>query len=109
MLARPRKQRRSEVNERIRKLHEAIADKVLANPDLLGGIEDKLEQRYESKMMRYGSYMLWKSILETVNQPDVFKALLLAEDERTANLRRETIFTGVLTEEERTSLFKTNQ
>lgn len=103
MLARPRKQRRSEVNERIRKLHEAIADKVLANPDLLGGIEDKLEQRYESKMMRYGSYMLWKSILETVNQPDVFKALLLAEDERTANLRRETIFTGVLTEEERIS------
>ena len=59
MLARPRKQRRSEVNERIRKLHEAIADKVLANPDLLDGIEDKLEQRYESKMMRYGSYMLW--------------------------------------------------
>ena len=103
MLARPRKQRRSEVNERIRKLHEAIADKVLANPDLLDGIEDKLEQRYESKMMRYGSYILWKSILETVNQPDVFKALLLAEDERTANLRRETIFTGVLTEEERTS------
>ncbi|MEC8416426.1 MAG: hypothetical protein VXZ36_01265 [Pseudomonadota bacterium] len=103
MLARPRKQRRSEVNERIRKLHEAIADKVLANPDLLGGIEAKLEQRYESKMMRYGSYMLWKSILETVNQPDVFKALLLAEDERTANLRRETIFTGVLTEEERIS------
>jgi hypothetical protein len=103
MLARPRKQRRSEVNERIRKLHEAIADKVLANPDLLDGIEDKLEQRYESKMMRYGSYMLWKSILETVNQPDVFKALLLAEDERTANLRRETIFTGVLTEEERIS------
>jgi hypothetical protein len=103
MLARPRKQRRSEVNERIRKLHEAIADKVLANPDLLDGIEDKLEQRYESQMMRYGSYMLWKSILETVNQPDVFKALLLAEDERTANLRRETIFTGVLTEEERIS------
>lgn len=103
MLARPRKQRRSEVNQRIRKLHEAIADKVLANPDLLDGIEAKLEQRYESKMMRYGSYMLWRSILETVNQPDVFKALLLAEDERTANLRRETIFTGVLTEEERTS------
>ena len=103
MLARPRKQRRSEVSERIRKLHEAIADKVLANPDLLDGIEDKLEQRYESKMMRYGSYILWKSILETVNQPDVFKALLLAEDERTANLRRETIFTGVLTEEERIS------
>lgn len=103
MLARPRKQRRSEVNARIRKLHKAIAEKVLANPDLYHGIEEKLEQRYQSKMMRYGSYMLWKSILETVNQPDVFKALLLAEDERTANLRRETIFTGVLSEEERES------
>jgi hypothetical protein len=29
----------------------------------------------------------------------------LADDERTANLRRETIFTGILSEEERAAIF----
>ena len=50
--------------------------------------------------------MLWSSILETVNHPELFTSLLLADDERTANLRRETIFTGVLSEEERQHLLK---
>ena len=49
-------------------------------------------------------YMLWQGILETIHKPEVFKALLLAEDERTASLRRETIFTGILTEAERAEI-----
>ncbi len=80
MFARPRKQRRS--------------------------AEQTLEQRYQSKMMRYGSYLLWKGILEARDEPAVFKTLLLADDERTANLRRETIFTGILSEEERSHVMK---
>lgn len=101
MSVRPRKQRRGEVNARILKIHEAMATKVLNKPDLLDGVRETLEQRYNNRLMRYGSYMLWSSILETVNNPELFKSLLLADDERTANLRRETIFTGVLSEEER--------
>jgi hypothetical protein len=104
MSVRPRKQRRGEVNARILKIHEAIAVKVLNNPELLEGVHETLEQRYNNKLMRYGSYMLWRSILETINTPELFKSLLLADDERTANLRRETIFTGVLSEEERLHL-----
>lgn len=104
MSVRPRKQRRGEVNARILKIHEAIAVKVLNNPELLEGVHETLEQRYNNKLMRYGSYMLWLSILETINTPELFKSLLLADDERTANLRRETIFTGVLSEEERLHL-----
>jgi hypothetical protein len=45
--------------------------------------------------------MLWSSILETIDTPELFRTLVLAEDARTADLRRETIFTGILTEEER--------
>lgn len=104
MSVRPRKQRRGEVNARILKIHEAMAVKVINNPELLEGVRETLEQRYNNKLMRYGSYVLWSSILETVNNPELFKSLLLADDERTANLRRETIFTGVLSEEERLHL-----
>lgn len=104
MFARPRKQRRRDVNERIKKIHSAIADKLLSHPELFEQAEQALEARYQNKMMRYGSYLMWKGILETRDEPTVFKALLLADDERTANLRRETIFTGILSEEEREQL-----
>jgi Trp operon repressor len=101
MLVRPRKQKRSEVNARILKIHEAIVQKVVNQPELLGQVHQTLEQRYKNKLMRYGSCMLWQSILETFDNPELFKSLLLSDDERTANLRRETIFTGVLSEDER--------
>ena len=105
MFARPRKQRRSDVNERIKKIHSAIADKLLSHPELFEQAEQTLEARYQNKMMRYGSYLMWKGIIEARDEPTVFKALLLADDERTANLRRETIFTGILSEEERAAIF----
>ncbi|WP_429933239.1 hypothetical protein [Alteromonas sp. 4B03] len=104
MFARPRKQRRSDVNERIKKIHSAIADKLLSHPELFEQAEHTLETRYQTKMMRYGSYLLWKGIIEARDEPELFKTLLLADDERTANLRKETIFTGILSEEEREQL-----
>ncbi len=105
MFARPRKQRRSDVNERIKKIHSVIADKLLSHPELFEHAEQTLEARYQNKMMRYGSYLMWKGIIESRDEPTVFKALLLADDERTANLIRETIFTGILSEEERATIF----
>ncbi|OJF67608.1 hypothetical protein BK026_01715 [Alteromonas sp. V450] len=104
MFARPRKQRRYDVNQRIKTIHSAIADKLMSHPELFEQVEQTLEMRYQNKMMRYGSYLLWKGIIEARHEPDVFKALLLADDERTANLRRETIFTGILSEQEREQL-----
>ena len=88
------------------RLHTGIAKKVVAQPSLITNVQATLEARYESGMMRYGSYMLWQGIVETIHKPEVFTALLLAEDERTASLRRETIFTGILTEAERAEVLK---
>jgi uncharacterized lipoprotein YddW (UPF0748 family) len=104
MFARPRKQKREAIDKRILRLHTGIAKKVIAQPSIIDDVQATLEARYKSGMMRYGSYMLWQGILETIHKPEVFKALLLAEDERTASLRRETIFTGILTEAERAEI-----
>ena len=106
MFARPRKQKREAIDQRILRLHTGIAKKVVAQPSLITNVQATLEARYESGMMRYGSYMLWQGIVETIHKPEVFTALLLAEDERTASLRRETIVTGSLTEAERAEVLK---
>lgn len=89
------------IDARILALHQLIADKVIAEPALIEKAFNTLQVRYESKLMRYGSYLLWQSILESYHDESLFRSLLLASDARTARLRRETIFAGVLTEEER--------
>lgn len=42
MLARPRKQRQSDVNERIKKIHNAIADKLMLQPELFEEVEKNI-------------------------------------------------------------------
>ncbi|MCU7555261.1 hypothetical protein OCL06_11715 [Alteromonas sp. ASW11-19] len=102
MYARAKKQREQEIDSRIHIIHQAIANKVLAAPHYLKQARDTLEKRYAEGLIRYGSYLLWDSILlQAESSPETFKALLLAQDKRTASLRRHTIFTGVLTESER--------
>ena len=101
MKAHTKRRKGDRVNQRILALHQKMVDRILAHPTLLEPIKNTLEMRYKAKLMRYGSYMLWSSILETIDTPEDFRALVLADDTRTANLRRETIFTGILTEEER--------
>ncbi|ANB26677.1 hypothetical protein A6F57_16665 [Alteromonas stellipolaris] len=106
MFARPRKQKREAIDQRILRLHTGIAKKIIAQPSLINDVQATLEARYESGMMRYGSYILWQGIVETLHTPEVFTALLLAEDVRTASLRRESIFTGILTEAERAEILE---
>lgn len=101
MFSRPKRQKQVLIDQRILAIHRAIALKVLRQPHFIDKARDVLHERYNNGMMRYGSFLLWESILAYCDEPETFKALLLAEDSRTASLRRSTIFTGVLTEEER--------
>ncbi|MEW9799195.1 hypothetical protein [Alteromonas sp. CYL-A6] len=103
-VSRRKQQTRAAMDARILKLHEIMADKVLNDPTLLEQVSTTLTQRYEGGLMRYGSYLLWQGILDAAGEPAAFKALLLANDTRTASLRRETIFTGILSEEERAQI-----
>lgn len=101
MYSRSKKQRDADIDRRVLFLHSVIADKVLAEPAWFAHAEHALEARYKQKLLRYGSYLLWHSVLELKDQPDAFKGQLLSEEPRWNALRRNTIFTGILTEEER--------
>lgn len=107
MFARPKKHSHVVIDQQILRLHTAMAEKVLASPQLFEKLQSTLEERYRSGLMRYGAYLQWHGILAARNDPNVFKSLLLADDGRTASLRRQTIFIGVLTEEERQEVLTT--
>ncbi len=101
MYSRSRRQRDADIDNRILQIHRAIADKVISNPVLIAQAEVTLEARYQQKLLRYGSYLLWHSMLELKHDAEAFKAQLLSDEPRWNALRRNTIFTGVLTEQER--------
>ena len=64
MYSRSRRQRDADIDNRILQIHRAIADKVISNPVLIAQAEVTLEARYQQKLLRYGSYLLWHSMLE---------------------------------------------
>ncbi len=82
-------------------LHRCIARKIEANPTLLEQVYNTLEQRYAQGLVSYGSYLHWQAILSQGVEHDKLYNALTADDKTTTALRRKTIFTGVLTEKER--------
>ncbi|MBU3022484.1 hypothetical protein [Aestuariibacter sp. A3R04] len=100
MYSQTKRQKNNLIDDRILAIHRAIAKKVIAQPLFIMQAKKVLEKRYEQKLIRYGSYLLWQSLLE-LEEPEVFSAQLLSVEPRWYALRRSTIFVGVLTEEER--------
>ena len=92
----------------ILRLHRAMADKLLAEPERLTHIINTLEQRYQAGLLRHSGYIHWYSILDCINQPEVFKAALLDNGERMNKLRRRTVLVGILTEDERQAILMEN-
>ncbi|WP_018984835.1 hypothetical protein [Salinimonas chungwhensis] len=107
MFVRPKRQKQVIIDRQILHLHRVMAEKCLANPDYFTGIQINLNQRFEEGMLSYGSYLLWQGILEARQTPDTFRQLLLSDDTRTRALRRKTVFTGILTEQEREAALTT--
>jgi hypothetical protein len=89
------------IDHQILCLHAAMAEKCFANPDLFSEIEARVEMRYSAKQMSYGAYITWLSILELKDKPTQFNEALLDKTVKMRNMRRATVFTQVLTEEER--------
>jgi hypothetical protein len=94
------------IDHQILQLHEAMAKKCFANPELFEQIEARIEARYAAKQMRYGAYLTWLSIIELKHQPEKMLAALLEKSFKMRNLRRATVFTGVLTEDERVKVIE---
>jgi len=88
----------------ILRLHSAMADKLLAEPQRVAQVLTTLEQRYQAGLLRHSGYIHWFSILDCINQPELFKAALLDNGERMNKLRRRTVLVGILTEDERQAI-----
>ncbi|MDX1676723.1 hypothetical protein [Arsukibacterium sp.] len=91
-------------DQQILRLHQAMVDKLLADSSGLPAIYQRLEQRYQAGQLRHSGYIHWHSILDCIDQPALFRRELLDNGERMRKLRRRTILTGILTEQERLSL-----
>lgn len=91
-------------DKQILRLHAAMGDKLLAEPERLTQVLNTLEQRYQAGLLRHSSYIHWYSILDCIGQPELFRSALLDNGERMSKLRRRTILVGILTEQERMAL-----
>lgn len=89
------------IDRQILVLHQAIAAKLLAEPDLLEQVRAKLEERRDNSQLGYGAYMHWVSVLELYQQPEQFRQGITEDSPYLRKLRRRTPFVGILTEQER--------
>ena len=81
-----------------------MAEKLLAEPWRINQIRQTLERRYQGGQLKHSGYIHWHSILDCIDQPELFLSALLDDGERMSKLRRRTVLVGILTEPERLAL-----
>jgi hypothetical protein len=89
------------LDRRSRALHEAVAAKLEARPELLTVARMNLE-RWLS-VNRAAALLEWQRVLEDTPLRDLL-ALLRADDERARRLRQSSPFAGVLSPDERQAI-----
>jgi len=107
-MRRPRQRLRSSAqqhnDEQLLRLHQALADKLIANPQLATPLLEKLELRYQTGLIKHWGYIRWYSLLTQLDDEELFRKTLLEDSESMRRLRRKTLLTGILTENERQHL-----
>ncbi|REL35570.1 hypothetical protein [Thalassotalea euphylliae] len=89
------------IDRQIIAIHHAIAKKLLADTHCVQKVKNKLEQQLDEKKIRYSHFINWYSILEMIDQPEVFLNAMIEDTPQMRRLRRNTPFVGILTEQER--------
>jgi hypothetical protein len=91
------------IDRQIVAIHQAMAQKVLANPELVNEVTQRLDTWRETGRIRYGDYIMWISILDLLDEPSSFTKAMTEFTYQMRKLRRKTPFIGILTEAERQS------
>jgi hypothetical protein len=89
------------VDRRSLALHETVAAKIEARPELLDVARANLT-RWISRSPQ-GALLEWQRLLDRVTIPELV-ALLRSESETAARLRQSSPFAGILTQEERLAI-----
>lgn len=103
---RPQSAQQQNIDIQILCLHKAMAEKIIANHDFIPQIQQTIETRYESGKMRHGAYLFWSTLLEFIDEPELFLSQLLDQSPQIKKYRRQTPFVGVLTEQERQAVLE---
>ena len=106
-----RGQQERQVDLQIWLLHQAMVNKLLAEPARLPALVAKLEQQLAAGQIRHGAYLFWSSAFALLAQPELaqpelaqhelFRAAILSTEPSANKYRRRTFMVGLLTEEER--------
>jgi hypothetical protein len=91
------------IDRRSLALHEAVAAKIAARPELLDIARANLV-RWIARAP-HGALLEWKDLLERTSVGDLI-ALLRSESEAATRLRQSSPFAGVLTAEERQAILR---
>ena len=102
----PRATRRDHawIDERSRALHAKIAEKLREQPALVSVADENLD-RWERLRGRDPALDEWRTLLSATPLPDLLR-LLTEESENADRLRQSSPFAGILTEQERTAVFR---
>lgn len=89
------------IDRQIWAIHEAIVDKLIADPRLIEQVKASIEQKMEEGHPRFKSLRSWWFILEGCRTHEQLRSEILEESDYKRKLRRATPFSGILSEEER--------
>ena len=90
-----RRRQEQGINRHILDTHKQIADVLQRQPQFIGKAREKLQERYDNKLIRYGSYVNWLSILELEHDLAQMVELLCEESFMMDKLRRCSPFIGI--------------
>lgn len=85
-------------------LHQAMVEKLLAQPEQAARIQQQLDERYQQKLLHHGEYLFWSTALMQLDQPELFRQSLLGDDAQSRKYRRRTALSALLTETERQAI-----
>jgi hypothetical protein len=94
------------IDRRSLALHEAVAARLEAQPELLEVARANLQRRLQVRSVP--ALREWQDLLDRVTLPDLL-AVLRSPSEAAARLRQSSPFAGVLTPEERQSILSRHE
>lgn len=89
------------IDRQITVLHQAMAIKLLAHPEMLVKVHTTLETYRETGRLSYSGYITWLSLLELYQEKEQFVQRIIEDSAQMKRLRRITPLVGILTEAER--------
>lgn len=93
------------IDARLLALHEAVRARFLSNPAMVRRLAVDNLARWKQRGVSCRGYREWERILATASDGELAE-LLIAEGENADFLRQSTPFAGVLSEHDRTAIFR---